>query len=223
LEKIYEEAAKLAYKNSLELKIEARLLLDHSFYSRAYSLAVLSFEEFTKSFLYKGASAGIIEDKDFNIDIRNHEEKLFHITHLLLFYYISFAKHERLLKAIEHDKNEKDHSKHITIQAIEKYFTDSREEKELIDKYLSIFNNMHKLKLKALYVDIQKNKVIKPNEIIDKERSYEIIDLLGFLNGFDIVLGESDEHFKNVVKLIDPQILSGTMKSYFHKYKKSKI
>ena len=61
----------------------------------------------------------------------------------------------------------------------------------------------------------KKNKVIKPNEIIDKERSYEIIDLLGFTNGFDIVLSESDEHFKNMVKLIDQQIISGTMKSDF--------
>ena len=78
---------------------------------------------------------------------------------------------------------------------------------------------MHNLKLNALYVDIQNDKVIMPNKIIDKEQSYELIDLLRFINGFDIILDEDDEHLKKIVKLIDPQILSGTMKSNFHKYK----
>ena len=114
----------------------------------------------------------------------------------------------------------KNHSKHISIEAIKKYFSGPEEEKELMDKYLGLFNDMHKLKLNALYVDIQKDQVIIPNEIIDKERHYEIVDLLGFLNGFDVILGESDEHFKNMVKLIDPQIFSGTIKSDFLKYKK---
>ena len=63
MEKVYEEAAKAAYKNSLDLKTEARLLFDNSFYSRAYALAVLSFEEFSKAFLYKYVSSGIIEDR----------------------------------------------------------------------------------------------------------------------------------------------------------------
>ena len=108
MKKVYEEAAKAAYKNCLELKIEARLLYDNSFYSRSYALAVLSFEEFSKAFLYKCVSAELIEDRDFNRDIRNHEEKLFHVIHLLLFHYISFAKNERIFKAIEHDKNEKE-------------------------------------------------------------------------------------------------------------------
>lgn len=224
MKKVYEEAVLAAYKNSLDLKDEARLLFNNSFYSCAYALAVLSFEESSKAFLYKCVSAGLIEDRDFNRDIRNHEEKLFHVIHLLLIHYISFAKNERLFKAIEHDKNEKDHSKHIAVEALKKYFTtDPEEEKELMDKYLGIFNDMHNVKLKALYVDIQKDKIIKPKEVIDKERSYEIIDLLGFLNGFDIVLSESDEQFKNMVKFIDPQIFSGTMKSNFHKYKESKL
>ena len=224
MKKVYEDAAFAAYKNSLDLKTEAKLLFDNSYYSRAYALAVLSFEEFSKAFLYKCISAGLIEDRDFNRDIRNHEEKLFHVVHLLLMHYISFAKNEKLFKAIEHDKNEKDHSKHIAVEALKKSFTaDPEEEKELMDKYLRIFNDIHNVKLKALYVDIQKDKVILPNEVIDKERSYEIIDLLGFVNGFDIILGESDEHFKNTVKFIDPQIFSGTMKSDFSKYKESKL
>ncbi len=44
---IYEVAAKAAYTNSLELLDEAKILFQHSKFPRAYSLCILSMEEFS--------------------------------------------------------------------------------------------------------------------------------------------------------------------------------
>lgn len=60
-----------------------------------------------------------------------------------------------------------------------------------------------------------------PQDTIDSNKCKQVLE---FLNrcayGFDIILGSSDDHFKNLVELIDPYIYSGTIKSNFEKNKR---
>ena len=79
MNKLFEDGAKAAYRNSLGLLEEANILYTNSKYARTYALCVLSAEEFVKSFLYKCISVGIITDPEFKKDIRNHEEKMYHV------------------------------------------------------------------------------------------------------------------------------------------------
>ena len=72
----YVEASLESYRNSRNLLDEAELLLRSSKFARSYALAVLCLEEFAKSFLYRCASVGIITDKEFQKDLRKHDENV---------------------------------------------------------------------------------------------------------------------------------------------------
>jgi AbiV family abortive infection protein len=220
---VYEKAAKAAYENCLQLLDEANLLYNNSRFPRAYVLSILCLEEFAKSFLYKCVSVGLITDKDFDVDIKKHEEKLYHAVHIMLFPYAMGYRQQKFNEAIENDKHEKDHSKHVSLEAFErlynifKYTDDIPEMTESVNE---IFKDAHLLKLKGLYVDIQRNNIIIPQDIIDSNKCKRVLEFLNrCANGFDTILGSNDDHFKNLVELLDPYIYSGTIKSNFEKYK----
>jgi AbiV family abortive infection protein len=90
MKKVYEDAARAAYTNSLNLLEEANILYKNSKYARSYALSVLSTEEFVKAFLYKCISVGLITDPEFKRDIRSHQEKIYHVTHLFGFIHLGF-------------------------------------------------------------------------------------------------------------------------------------
>jgi AbiV family abortive infection protein len=142
-------------------------------------------------------SVGLISDKDFNADIKKHREKLYHALHIMLFPYAMGYRQQKLFDAIEHDKHEKDHSKHIFFEAFKRFydiFKYTDDIQEMTEGVLEIFNDAHLLKLKGLYVDIQHNDVIVPQDTIDSNKCKRVLE---FLNrsayGFDIILGSDDD------------------------------
>ena len=67
---------------------------------------------------------------------------------------------------------------------------------EITQSVLHIFKDAHTLKLKGLYVDIQHNNVIVPEDAINSAKYKEVLDFLNmFAYGFDIILGANDEQF----------------------------
>ena len=76
---IYKEAAVKSYENALDLQKDAKLLYNKKRFARAYSLSVLSIEELSKAYLYKGISERRIDEKQvkkFKKAILNHSLKL---------------------------------------------------------------------------------------------------------------------------------------------------
>jgi hypothetical protein len=224
MNEVYEKAAKAAYENCLQLLNDANLLYNNSRFPRAYVLSILCLEEFAKSFLYKCVSVNLITDMDFDADIKKHGEKLYHALHIMLFPYAMGYRQQKLFDAIEHDKYEKDHSKHISFEAFKRFydiFKYSDDTSEMTESVLEVFKDAHLLKLKGLYVDVQHSNIIVTQDIIEPNKCKQVLE---FLNrcayGFDTILGSSDDHFKNLVELIDPYIYSGTIKSNFEKYKR---
>jgi hypothetical protein len=183
----------------------------------------LSAEEFVKSFLYKCISVGLITDPEFKKDIRSHEEKMYHVIHLFLFSHVLDIRYREFLDAVDHDKLEKDHSKHLGVEALKRFWEFWRYQddiEKITDKHLGLFKDAEKLKLKAIYVDVVKERVIFPGDAITRERCEGILNFLNIhAHGFEIILNETDEQFKELVKMADPYIYSGTMKSNFKKYK----
>ena len=99
----------------------------------------------------------------------------------------------------------------------------NKDDQDEIMNQIGIFEQAQDFKLKAIYVDIIGDRVLVPDETIGLEKCKEMIDILNIhTQGFDIILNESDEHFKETVKFLDPQIYSGTIKSDFTKYKDTK-
>ena len=122
MNKTYEEGTQAAYKSSQSLLEEANIMFSSSKFARAYALGVLSAEELAKSFIYKCISVGLITDPDFRRDIRNHQEKIFHVIHILLFPSILRVRYKKFLEAGEHDKYEVDHSKHLGLEAFKRFY-----------------------------------------------------------------------------------------------------
>ena len=75
------------------------------------------------------------------------------------------------------------------------------------------------MKLNGLYVDVYKGQIRTPKSEVSKEKAEQILDLMNnFATGFYILLVENYDQFKETVKLIDPSITLGTMKSDFTKF-----
>ena len=207
---LYDEAALSAYENSLDLLQEAEILHSSFKYARTYALCVLAAEEFSKSFLYKCQSVGLISDKGFMEDLRKHDEKIFHGVHLLISVYHMANYGREIREAISHDKSEMDHSKHLTRMALRDSFVKLMKNENII----KIFKAASTWKTYSFYVDIQDSRVLIPSERISAEMAKEILDILkSYLPGFEIILGSDDDRFKEIVKHVDPQIYSGSMKS----------
>jgi len=69
-----------------------------------------------------------------------------------------------------------------------------------------------------MYVDIVADKVIVLDDVINWKRCEGILNFLNkHAHGFEIILDETDEQFREVVKMADPYIYTGTMKSNFKK------
>jgi hypothetical protein len=59
--------------------------------------------------------------------------------------------------------------------------------------------------------------------MITEEKCKQILEFLNtFAYGLDIILGETDEQFKEVVKAVDPQIYSSYQRNRFYKIQEFK-
>ena len=207
MQKRYLEAAHAAYQNSLELLEEARLLYNNSRYARAFSLAVLASEEFSKSFLYKCRAEEFLSATSLSRMITDHEVKVNKALHILSFA-VFFSKYEsRIRDATEKDRLERNHREHQYPKVVLNSFIDWIGKpgfKELID----LLKYAHKSKLNAFYVDVRKRSVAVPNKTIRKETCDKLLNVLeSFIPGFNIILAEDKQQFKHTLKMLDPIIL----------------
>ncbi len=203
MQELYEKAARSAYENCLALLEESRILADRSKFARAYALCVLGAEEFCKSFLYKGVSAGLVEERKIQKVLKLHPEKLGRFVHILMPHVILGLHANEIDEAIEHDKGEPDHANHIYPVVMDKMREDGIKWGPTI---ASLFATANETKLNGLYVDIASNKIVVPKEAIGRELYEQISWFLNtFLPGFEIILNEDDATFRRVAERLDPE------------------
>jgi AbiV family abortive infection protein len=202
LQERYENAARAAYENCLALLDESKILAEHSRFARAYALCVLASEEFCKSFLYKGVSTGLAKEADIRKALVRHSEKITRFVHLIIVPYLLSTNTEEIKKAKEHDKSELDHAKHLYPKLMEEILGETSKRDEVV----SIFSNAQELKMKSFYVDMKGQTLIVPTETIGKGEFDRIFGFLnGGLRGFEVVLGEDDEDFREIAGWFDPE------------------
>ena len=134
---------------------------------------------------------------------------MFHSIHLL-----TTAVMLRMMVSSEHewaeDKKEKEHSHHKFPQIMNKI---TREALPEINYIVDVLKNSNQIKKKAFYVEM-KDTLIVPDKEIEEKQCKEILNIINSnVPGFDFVLESEDKEFKDFVLWIDPQIMSGTMKS----------
>src|SRR2546426_3281789 len=200
---LYEKAARAAYRNSIALLDEARILGERSKFARAYALCILASEEFCKSFLYKGVSTGLASEEDIRKALVKHSEKISRFVHLIITPYLLSTRTEDIRQAREHDDSEPDHSKHLYPTVIAEILSRASHR----DEITSIFAEAQDLKMKSLYVDVRERKLIIPDEEIVQTQFERVF---GFLNaglrGFEVILNETDENFHEVARWLDPEL-----------------
>ncbi len=203
MQELYEKAARAAYENCLALLGESKILAEHSKFARAYALCVLASEEFCKSFLYKAVSAGLVTEKDVQRVVTIHSEKIARFVHIIVSPSISSLHADEIEKAIEHDKGEPDHAKHIYLDVMRKVHKDAV---KYVPTITAIFARANDAKLNALYVDIVGNRVVVPTDVVGHKEFDAISWFLNtFVRGFEIILNEDDTTFSRVAASLDPE------------------
>jgi AbiV family abortive infection protein len=210
----YENLAQAAYKNAQELADEADLLMKEGKYPRACSLAVLAAEEFAKAFLSKCYSVGMITDRNFHRDLANHDVKLIHFLKIVVANTV-LSRHKReideafrlrpLLKYYDIVK--------ITLDRI------AEKEKQLIKNAVDVFAQADLIKQAGFYTDLDRKRVIKPSEIITKQRAQVVLSYMPAMRGFNQVLGMNDQEFRNAVEVLDYEITYGSIRPLFRPVK----
>ncbi len=201
MQELYEKAARAAYENSLALLYEARLLARRSRFARAYALCVLSAEEHYKYFLYKSVSAGLIPASLIRHWVIDHEEKILGLIHLVVVPWVLAYHIEEIREALDRDRTEPDHSKHAYPSVMDWV---NKTSPSLVRRLTSVLKHAHDLKLRALYVDSVKGKVIAPPDINWERKFYKIHSVLdGFVRS-DYFLGLDDKEFRKMVEDYDP-------------------
>jgi hypothetical protein len=147
-------------------------------------------------------SAGLVEERKIRKAVRFHSEKIERFIHIILSHSI-FALHaDEIEKALEHDREESDHARHIYPSVMEKVCADGVRWGPTI---ASLFARANETKLNALYVDIVSNKAVLPAVVVGRELYEHISRFLNlFLPGFEIILDEDDATFGRVAAQIDP-------------------
>ena len=210
---IYWGAANAAYQNSLSLLEDANLLEQGGRHARAYALAELSLEEFAKAFLYRCYAAGLIKDPDFHRDLNLHREKLFHAIHIMA----ATDLLVRLRETIINDAKTKDHSKHILSQKLDDPATLQR-----IDEVIDLLKVAHRARLRGLYVEVlpKSGELRVPRDVEWKNQTEKLLEFMNtYAHLFGTVLKDDDTSFVEMVDLIDPQVMSGTIKSDLDKFR----
>ena len=202
MEELYEKAARAAYENCLALLDESKILAKHSKFARAYALCVLASEEFCKSFLYKGVSAGLVDAELIQHAVRDHSEKIARFAHIIVISSYESFHADEILRALEHDKGESDPAKHVYLDVMRET---SKNFGHWSSSVTPIFTKAHKAKLSALYVDIIGNNTVVPTEVVRRKDFNQIFNFLNsFLRGFEIILSEDDTTFNRVAQHLDP-------------------
>lgn len=113
-----EQAYILVYENAKELLEEAKLLLDHNRYARAYTLSQIAHEELAKlPIIFQEATRAYYKEthdwKNFYKRLRNHgaKNKQYYVTHDVYMNIAGYQSNQNMdqiednLKAVNHLKN----------------------------------------------------------------------------------------------------------------------
>lgn len=205
----FENLAQAAYQNAQELADEATFLMKSGKYPRACSLTVLAAEEFAKAFLCKCYSVGMITDPNFRRDLANHDVKLIHFVKIVVSNAL-LSRHKReideafrlrpLLKYHDIVK--------ITLDRI------AEKEKQNIKNAVDVFAQADLIKQAGFYTDLDGKRVVKPSEIITKQRAQVVLSYMPAIRGFDWVLGMNDQEFRNAVEILDYEVTYGSIRPF---------
>ena len=203
----YEKLAQAAYENSQELADEAELLMKSGGYPRACSLAVLATEEFAKSFLCRCYSMGIITDPNFRRDLADHDIKSIHFLRIIIAYLL-YSRHKREIDdAFQVDSIPRNHD--ILKNTLDRI---AEEEKRNIQNAVNVFAQADLIKQSGFYTDIDRKRVVKPREIITKQRAQTVLSYLPVIRALGSILQLDEKGFHNMVEMLDYEVTFGTIR-----------
>lgn len=166
---LYFKASKIANKNALNLCQESKLMIDNDYLARGFALGVLSIEESAKSFLYRCVSVDMLTEKKLKQIVVDHEKKLYQSGLILTLAFFIMDHLIKLAEIIERDKQKNEPNYSTFPSELTKHGL------EAAKKAVDILRNAHKIKLDSLYVDVRDNKIVNPEEIIDKKKASQIL------------------------------------------------
>ncbi len=208
---ITKEVVEETLANAKEVLEEAGILFSNGRHARAYALAVLSAEEFSKAFLYRVVLAGITTYSKIQGDLRDHDKKLSHEIHVITGMYGYLTMRDRLHKALQHDKG-KPHSEHTFVNEMNHMIfhlliDENHPAYKEFTKIIDILNNAHKKKMKALYVETHGKKVSKPKEAVSLDETKYLIQLLNNQSPhFSTMLDFDDARFAKMALWLHPEL-----------------
>jgi AbiV family abortive infection protein len=205
---LYEELASESYKNSLKLLSEANLLYRHRAYARAYSLAVLSAEEFAKSFLARAYSVGVITDPRFIKDLLSHKLKLVHFLVIVITGVFINENYATLMEGVRRAKRDSNSADRI----LKESFDAATKGSETINQLLAVFGDGDRMKQNGFYVGLAEDKISAPSWAIGRLLAKEALDLLdSTIRGQHALLRFDEAKFRILVGALDPVLLTGTV------------
>jgi AbiV family abortive infection protein len=214
MKEIYKMAAMAAYTNCLELLDEAKILYRHSKFPRAYALAILSAEEFVKSYLCKYSSAGLDPNNEVEKILKDHKKKIRRLIPVLLSAYIFTKCGANIVGAIQHDNRQSHSQQQLAPSVIQESVITAMESQPVT----RIFMDAHRLKVKALYADVEDRQLSVPSEVIGVSQCKEVLDFMNeCIHGFDLIVKSDDETFQKVIPWLDP--LGGNFEQWLEKYR----
>lgn len=165
---LFLKSSKTALNNSTRLYQESKLLLDNDHLARGFSLCVLTIEELAKAFLYRCVSVNLIDESKTRKFVKDHKKKITQSA-LILTFAVFITEHlVDLVNALKHDKTKPDHKDHTYPTELTKAGFSS------IKKIIEALSGTHETRLDCLYVDIREDKIIDPNQLIDKKKAFDI-------------------------------------------------
>jgi AbiV family abortive infection protein len=205
----YERLTQAAYENAQELADESEFLMKAGKYPRACSLAVLAAEEFAKAFLCKCYSVGMITDRNFHRDLANHDVKLVHFVKIVVANGL-LSRHKREIdEAFRLRRLLKYHDiVKITLDRI------AEKEKQQIKNAVDVFAQGDLIKQAGFYTDLDGKRIIKPSEMITKQRAQVVLSYMPAIRGFNLVLGMNDQEFRNAVEVLDYEVTFGSIRPF---------
>lgn len=194
LRRLYREASEKAIDNSVDLYHEASRLHEDGHYPRAFTLCIFSLEEFTKAFMYRCISVGILEERGVQKVIGHHPIKIQTSAHLIRWAIYLLDYLDKIQKSIEKDKQHKDHGKHTYPEVNTKALFESAEEA------IATLFGREMARNNSIYVDVVEGKIIEPKNFLEEERCTKaIVNTKKVLTAHTKMVLESDEFFTKTV------------------------
>lgn len=181
--KLYARGSAEAYRNSKDLLEDAEVLYEAKRYARAYALGVLSAEEFSKAYVYKGISKewGVKYDAVFRNSLRKHKAKIGMFRIIASITYSLYSNPENW--PVVESGRLPERSKWDTPKA---------------EKIWKLFEKSQRLKEDALYVRVKGKSFTTPRKQITWQMSRDVLDfMIEITSQFDIQHQEFRSHLKS--------------------------